>query len=129
MPTGNKTIVKPTLGQYLQSIRRDRHMTLRDVEQATNKEVSNAYLSQIEQDKIQKPSPNILHALSETYSIDYEKLMEMVGYITPSRERGSDHRHGRAATFAEHNLTSSEEAELLDYLKFLRSRKRRGEKT
>jgi transcriptional regulator with XRE-family HTH domain len=125
MPTTEeRTLVKPTLGQYLESIRKDRHMTLRQVEEATNKEVSNAYLSQIEQDKIQKPSPNVLHALSEIYGIDYAKLMEMAGYITPTKARSDDQKHGRVATFAEHNLTSAEEAEMLEYLKFIRSRKR-----
>jgi transcriptional regulator with XRE-family HTH domain len=123
--TEERTITKPTLGQYIESIRKDRRMTLRQVEEATNKEVSNAYLSQIEQDKIQKPSPNVLHALSEIYAIDYGKLMEMAGYVTPSKSRRDDQRHGRVATFAEHNLTSKEEAELLEYLKFLRSRKSR----
>ena len=118
-------VVKTTLGQYLESIRKDRGMTLRQVEEGTNKEVSNAYLSQIEQNKIQKPSPNILHALSEFYAINYEKLMEMAGYIAPSKGRRDDQKHGRVATFAEHHLTSGEEAELLDYLKFLRSKKRR----
>lgn len=100
-------------------------MTLRQVEEGTNKEVSNAYLSQIEQGKIQRPSPNILHALSEIYGIDYAKLMEMAGYITPTKPRNDEQRHGRVATFAEHNLTSQEEAELLEYLRFIRSRKRR----
>src|SRR5580704_17906340 len=56
-----------TLRQYLASIRSDRRMTLREVEEATKKEVSNAYVSQIENDRIQKPSPNILHALAELY--------------------------------------------------------------
>jgi hypothetical protein len=51
--------------------------------------------------------------------------MEMAGYIAPSKRRGDDERHGRVATFAEHHLTSAEEAELLDFLKFMRSRKRR----
>jgi transcriptional regulator with XRE-family HTH domain len=123
--TEERSLVKPTLGQYLESIRKDRHMTLRQVEEATNKEVSNAYLSQIEQNKIQKPSPNVLNALSEIYAIDYAKLMEMAGYITPSKTRSDSQRHGRVPTFAEHNLTSAEEAEMLEYLKFMRSRKRR----
>jgi HTH-type transcriptional regulator, competence development regulator len=124
-----KPAVKPTLGQYLESIRKDRGMTLRQVEEGTNKQVSNAYLSQIEQNKIQKPSPNVLHALSEFYAIDYEKLMEMAGYIAPSKGRRDDERHGRVATFAEHHLTSAEEAELLDYLKFIRGRKRQRDET
>jgi transcriptional regulator with XRE-family HTH domain len=126
--TEGKT-VKLTLGQYLASIRADRRMTLRQVEEATDKEVSNAYLSQIENDKIQQPSPNVLHALSEIYGIDYGQLMEKAGYITSTKKRTEDQRHGRVATFADHNLTPTEESELIRYLKFLRSGKRNGDKT
>ena len=43
-----------TLGQYLTSIRVDRGITLREVEKRTNKVVSNAYLSQIENDQIKE---------------------------------------------------------------------------
>lgn len=118
-----------TLGKYLASIRADRKMTLRDVEEATNKVVSNAYLSQIETDKIQHPSPNVLHALAEIYGIDYADLMERAGHIVPAKSRASDQRHGRVATFASHNLTPQEEAELIEYLKFIRSRKRPSDKT
>lgn len=114
-----------TLGQYLASIRTDRKMTLRGVEEATNKEVSNAYLSQIENDKIKQPSPNVLHTLAELYGIKYERLMEMAGYITSTAVRTQGVRHGRAATFAEHNLTSEEESELLEYLQMIRRRKKR----
>jgi len=116
---------KLTLGKYLASIRADRKMTLRQVEEATEREVSNAYLSQIENDKIQQPSPNVLHALSEIYGVDYGHLMEMAGHITPSKPRGSGQRHGRVPTFANHHLTPEEEAELIRYLKFLRNERSR----
>lgn len=115
---------KLTLGKYLESIRIARGLTQRQVEAATNKAISNAYLSQIENDKIAKPSPNILHVLAELYGVDYEKLMEMAGYITTPTTHGRKGRHGRLPTFAEFNLTPSEEAALIDYLRFLRSRKR-----
>ena len=118
--------LKKTLGMYLASIRKDRQMTLRDVEEASKKEVSNAYLSQIETGKILQPSPNVLHALSEIYKIKYEQLMEMAGYVTVTRR--APLRHGRVATFAEHNLTAEEEAGLMEYLQFLRSRKRPSDK-
>lgn len=117
--------MKPTLGQYLASIRADRQMTLRGVEEATNKEVSNAYLSQIENNKIRKPSPNVLHTLAELYGINFENLMERAGYlVAPTRRRRTgEERHGRVATFAEYNLTPEEESELMQYLQFIRSRK------
>jgi HTH-type transcriptional regulator, competence development regulator len=123
-PTEQRSTVKTTLGQYLASIRTDRKMTLRQVEEATKKQVSNAYLSQIENDQIQKPSPNILHALAELYGTSFEKLMDMAGYFTSSTSRTQGQRHGRAATFTEHNLSSEEEAQLLEYLQFIRTRKR-----
>jgi transcriptional regulator with XRE-family HTH domain len=115
-----------TLGQYLASIRADRELSQRDVERATEKVVSNAYLSQIENDQIKKPSPNILHALAELYAVSYENLMERAGFVMPTRSRGGDdQRHGRLATFAEHNLTAEEEAELVKYLGYLRSTRKK----
>jgi transcriptional regulator with XRE-family HTH domain len=127
--TDAKSTPKLGLGQYLASIRTDRKMTLREVEEATNKQVSNAYLSQIETGKIQKPSPNVLNALAELYAIDFQKLMELAGYVTSVKARTDASRHGRVATFAEHNLTSDEESELLQYLQFLRQKKKPSDKT
>ena len=118
----------PTLGQYLASIRIDRKMTLREVEEATNRQVSNAYLSQLENAKIRKPSPNILYALAELYSIRFENLMDMAGYFVSSTKRTDGERHSRVATFAEYNLTSEEETELMHYLKFIRSKTRTRDK-
>ena len=116
--------MKPTLGQYLASIRHDRKMSLRQVEEASNKEVSNAYLSQLETGKIIQPSPGVLSTLAEIYKIDYVQLMELAGYLTPSAARDAKARHGRIATFSEHNLTPEEEGELIEYLQFLRTKKR-----
>ena len=121
--------VQITLGQYLASIRADRKKTLREVEEASDKVVSNAYLSQIENDKIQQPSPNVLHKLADIYGIDYADLMERAGHIVPVKARAQDQRHGRVATFANHHLTPEEEAELIDYLKHIRTRKRPGVKS
>lgn len=121
-----------TLGAFLASLRGMKKMTLREVEEATNKEVSNAYLSQLENDKITKPAPSVLHALASVYRQPYEKLMEKAGYLpsapTNSALRGTK-RHGRAATFANENLTDEEEQKLIEYLAFLRSRRGKGGST
>jgi HTH-type transcriptional regulator, competence development regulator len=114
------------LGIYLANVRGAKRMTLREVEEATNREVSNAYLSQLENGRISKPSPNILHSLAKVYGIAYEVLMEKAGYITVASSRSESERHGRIPTFAHENLTAEEEEELLKYLAFLRSR--RGKK-
>jgi len=116
-----------TLGPYLAGVRTGLGLSLREVEEKTNKEVSNAYLSQIENNKIKQPSPNILNALAELYGIDFANLMELAGYVTPSAKKSGDKRHGRVATFAEHNLTPEEQAALLEHLQYLRWKKKHGD--
>ncbi len=115
---------RPTnLGQIIKKARTDLKLSQREVEDATGKEVSNAYLSQLESGKITKPSPHVLYALSTALAVPYETLMERAGYIVPSTERPESAKHGRAATFAVDNLTAEEESALLDYLAYLRSKK------
>lgn len=118
-----------TLASYLADLRVAKGLTLRDVEEATNKDVSNAYLSQLEHGRITKPSPNILHSLANVYGVSYETLMEKAGYIAAGGQRKPGQKHGRAATFAIDNLTPEEEEALLSYLAYLRSRKGKREKT
>jgi transcriptional regulator with XRE-family HTH domain len=108
------------LGTVLADLRTAKGFSLREVEEATGKAVSNAYLSQLENGKIQKPSPNVLHSLAEVYVVPYEALMEKAGYLLPSEEGGG--RRRRLAAFAIDDLTAEEEEDLLKYLAFLRSR-------
>lgn len=115
---------KTGLGPYLQNLRKAKNLSLRDVEDATDKEVSNAYLSQLENGKISRPSPNILHSLSEVYGVPYENLMERAGYVFKASEKKNiGQKHGRAATFSVDNLTADEESELLKYLAFIRTKR------
>jgi len=109
------------LGSLLADLRTAKGFSLREVEEATGSAVSNAYLSQLENGKIRKPSPNVLHELAKVYSVPYEALMEKAGYLLPlhAREVG---RRRRLAAFAIDDLTAEEEEELLKYLAFLRSR-------
>ncbi len=111
-------------GLYLASLRAKAQMSLREVEDATSKSVSNAYLSQLEKGKIEKPSPDILFGLSEVYGVTYESLMERAGYIGHRKEKKDGEKHGRAATFSVDNLTHEEEEVLLEYLTFIRQRKK-----
>jgi transcriptional regulator with XRE-family HTH domain len=110
------------LGALLADLRVAKGLSLREVEEATDKAVSNAYLSQLENGKIKKPSPNVLHSLAEVYAVPYEALMEKAGYLLPSAGKGGGRRR-RLAAFAIDDLTAEEEEELLKYLAFLRSRK------
>jgi transcriptional regulator with XRE-family HTH domain len=108
------------LGALLADLRTAKGLSLREVEEATGRAVSNAYLSQLENGRIKKPSPNVLHSLAKVYAVPYEALMEKAGYLLPS-EDGSG-RRTRLAAFAIDDLTAEEEEELLKYLAFLRSR-------
>jgi transcriptional regulator with XRE-family HTH domain len=108
------------LGAVLADLRTAKGFSLREVEEATGKAVSNAYLSQLENGKIKKPSPHVLHSLSGVYAVPYEALMEKAGYLLPSEDSGG--RRRRLAAFAIDDLTAEEEEELLKYLAFLRSR-------
>jgi transcriptional regulator with XRE-family HTH domain len=109
------------LGEFLCDLRTARQLSLRQVEEATDRAVSNAYLSQVENGKIRKPSPNVLHSLAAVYGIPYESLMERAGYLVPSQEDGG-RRRKKSRIFAIDDLTAEEEKELLKYLAFLRSR-------
>ena len=121
---GPPTSPSQALGEYLHNLRDSLRLTLREVEEASG--VSNAYVSQLEHGKIQRPSPHILHKLASVYGVAYERLMEKAGYIPrakpPSPAKGKP-RHGKLSTCAIDDLTEEEEEDLLKYLAFLRSRK------
>ncbi len=105
------------LGRFLADVRAAKQLTLRDVEEASGKTVSNAYLSQLEKGHITSPHPNILHTLSQVYGLPYETLMEKAGYI---KSGGAP----SVATFAiGEDLTTEEQEKLLEYLAFIRSRR------
>lgn len=113
------------LGQYLKTARTAQGLSLRDVEEATGKEISNAYLSQLETGKVKKPSPHVLYALSHVLAVSYQLLMELTGYIVSQTERADAAKHGRTATFSIENLTAEEEESLREHLAFIRWRRKR----
>jgi transcriptional regulator with XRE-family HTH domain len=118
-----KPLTGVSLGKYLAEARVKSGLSLRGVEEATGKEVSNAYLSQLEKDKITKPSPSMLHALSSVYGMPYETLMKYAGYLSPGAPAAT--AQDSSNKFVIENVTRDEEEALLKYLEFLRfSRKK-----
>ena len=109
------------IGVVLADLRKAKGFSLREVQEATGGAVSNAYLSQLERQKIKKPSPDVLRRLAQVYGVPYETLMEKAGYLLPD-EDGRVGRRRRLAVFAIDDLTAEEEEELLKYLAFLRFR-------
>jgi transcriptional regulator with XRE-family HTH domain len=103
-----------TLGQTLKDYRLSIPLTLRQVEEAI--EISNAYLSQLENDKIKKPSADVLYKLSSLYKVNIEVFLIAAGII----KDGERVFHSMAEP-----ITPEEEKELLNYLNFLRFGKMR----
>ncbi|MBX9784320.1 MAG: helix-turn-helix domain-containing protein [Chitinophagaceae bacterium] len=110
-------------GEYIKALRESKGFTLREVEKKTD--VSNAYLSQLESGKIKQPSPITLHKLAGLYGVKYEVLMEKVGYPVPQPDNTLKSRKSENAVLHRIGIISKEEEmELLDYLKFIRSRRK-----
>lgn len=119
---------RQTLGARLQGLRQAKGYSLRDVEGRTKSVVSNAYLSQLENDKIANPSPHVLHALAAAYEVDYRVLMEWANYMTPREEAAGKRGRGVLAALAAESLTPEDEQEVLDFLAYLRSKKKRNQR-
>jgi transcriptional regulator with XRE-family HTH domain len=115
-------VSRSALGGLLANLRSAKGLSLREVEEATGRAVSYAYLSQLEKGRIQQPSPSVLHQLAAVYAVPYEALMEKAGYLLPPADGAG--RRKRLAAFAIDDLTAEEEEELLKYLAFIRSRQR-----
>jgi len=117
-----KSMAAHALGSYLKEVRKKSGLALREVEDATD--ISNAYLSQLENGKVTKPSPHILHALATVYRVPYETLMERAGYVTvkkTSAKTGAVLQSGQLPASSFEDITEEEEVHLLGYLNFIRS--------
>lgn len=115
-----KIVEEQNLGSLLKQCREEKRLTLRDVENETD--ISNAYLSQLEGDKIKKPSPVILDKLSNLYQIQYSILMKLAGYPVPDTTEQSP-LYARIG-----ETTKEEEDALVEYLEFLRAKRNRSNK-
>lgn len=113
------TKVAQSLASFIAQAREKAGLTLRAVEKETG--ISNAYLSQLEHGKIQTPAPQNLHKLAGLYRVPYELLMELAGYPMP-QTTGEPPPETIAARFG--SVTREEEDALVEYLQFLRQRKR-----
>lgn len=109
-------------GEYLKALRESKGMTLREVEKQT--EISNAYLSQLESGKIKQPSPTTLYKLAELFGIGYNVLMEKVGYPVQKASQNIKMRKAENVLHRIGDISKEEELELLEYLKFIRNRRK-----
>lgn len=107
-----------SLGSTLREARELISLTLRQVEEATG--ISNAYLSQLENDKIKKPSANVLYKLASIYRVDMNSLLRATGIIKKSDEgiKSVSDEFSNSIAFYAKDLSEDERQEVLDFLKF-----------
>ncbi|SRR6266498_5051530 len=112
-------------GAYLRAVREAAGLTLRQVEEQTDRVIKNAYLSQIESGAINRPSPAILYELAQVYGISYRELLVRAGHRVPDGDVKPDRRALAGLplrAFAE--LDDQDRQALIEYAAFLRQRKR-----
>jgi transcriptional regulator with XRE-family HTH domain len=106
------------LGEELRRLRIEKGVTLREVEKETD--VSNAYVSQLENGKAEQPSPRVLHKLAGYYKVPYNRLMEAAGYIQPPRNGQPSGPGSLQAALMASDLTENEENTVAQFIQFLR---------
>jgi transcriptional regulator with XRE-family HTH domain len=109
-----------SIGAALRQARNVRGLSVVDAARAAT--ISPAYLSRLEGDMVKKPSPHVLHQLSEALGIPYAGLMRLSGYRVPGHPDEPAAGSVTAALFAD--LTDDERDELLEYLAWYRARRR-----
>jgi HTH-type transcriptional regulator, competence development regulator len=107
-----------SIGATLKQARGVRGLSVVDAARAAT--ISPAYLSRLESDAVKKPSPHVLHQLSEALGIPYAGLMRLSGYRVPGLTDQAATGAVSAALFAD--LTDDERDELLEYLAWYRAR-------
>jgi transcriptional regulator with XRE-family HTH domain len=112
--------VAPSFGAVLKQAREVRALSAVDVARAAG--ISAAYLNKLENDAVKKPSPHVLHQLSEALSVPYAELMRLNDYRVPGTPNENSTGTLGAALFAD--LTDDEREELLEYLAWYRTRRR-----
>ena len=115
----------PSFGALLKQAREVRALSTVDAARAAG--ISPAYLSKLENDAVKKPSPHVLHQLSEALSVPYAELMRLNGYRLPEKANGNPAETVGAALFAD--VTDAERDELLEYLAWMRARRRSDRRT
>ena len=126
-PAGDRpqTARASTLGQHLRAARDAAGLTLRQVEERTEGRVKNGYLSQVESDRIVRPSPEVLWHLSQALGLSYADLLVRAGHRIPSEEPTIRRRAINGIPLsALQDLTQEERDELVQFMGYLRHRRR-----
>lgn len=125
MPTDSEALTPKQLGEHLKRSRLAVGLTLRQVEERTNRAVKNGYLSQIESGDIRRPSPGILWELAAVYGLDYRELLVRAGHRVPEAQVPKAMREiAGMPLHAFKDLDEEERRLLVEYAAFLKSRRK-----
>jgi transcriptional regulator with XRE-family HTH domain len=105
----------------LRQARQVRELTA--LEAARSAGISPAYLSKLENGAVKRPSPHVLHQLSEALRVPYAELMRASGYQVPG-ESGAPKTTETVGAALFLDLSDDEREELLEYLAWYRARRR-----
>lgn len=97
------------IGEIVKQQRLSKNLTLRDVERGTN--ISNAYLSQLENGKITSPGIKVLTDICSFLDLPFEKLV--------NGAKDEQQTFWNEINVFAVMLTESEKNKLIDYAKFL----------
>src|SRR5688500_12001603 len=113
-----------TLGTTLKRGRRERELSLRDVERRTG--IKSGHLSQIETGTIARPDMAILWVLAEAYGLDFDRLLALAGLAPGGESSGRARQRMTVALRALEELSPEEQAATLAFMAELRARRERG---
>ena len=118
------TLKSQTFGEELRNQRLIRRLSLRQAEDAIKKftggvKISNAYISQLENDVVTNPTVKILSILSQFYKVDFNYLVEL---INPEISTNSKRQSRSTFAITMNEVSRQEQRELIQYLGFMRSR-------
>ena len=106
------------LGRELRAIRQLRALSLAGV--AEPAKISAAYLQKLESGSVQNPSPRVLMRLAEVLECEYDRLMELAGYVTTGKPRSSRRTTFLEAALRKEELTDSEQRAVLAFIAYLK---------
>lgn len=127
------------LADYVYFLRKLRHLSMRDVEEEAKKLykkgvikkeglISYAYISNIESRRVSRPSPVILGTLAIIYNVDHEIIFEKAGYLDSKRPKIEEDVAFTLMLKEVPKMTDDEKQSLLDYIDFVKSRRKKYEK-
>ena len=128
------------LADYLYYLRTLRDMSMRDVEEEARQLfkkgkikkdglVSYAYISNIESRRVSSPSPVILGTLALIFNVDHEMVLEKAGYLDKKRPKIEEDVAFTLMLKEVPRMTDDEKQSLLDYIDFVKSRRKKYEKS